>query len=160
MFSSVRKKLNLERNNPIELSFSTTIISDNHYYYYKTIEDAGFYDGVRAYVFISTYGGGYMVESFSSCDECLSKYSCQFTTSKLCNPVYIQKLIERKNNAYLILCRYYKFSDEVIRAIENNSESNAVRLADILHRIYHKDPSITLANVGAIVYIATKCTIM
>ena len=118
----------------------------------KTLKDVGIYHGTYLCLVVRTIGGGgYMVESFSSCDECLSEHSCQFTRLEQCAPDAISELIKKREDAYLILCQKFNFSTEVIRAIEDNSESNAVRLADVLHRIYHKDPSIMPEQIDGIV---------
>ena len=158
LFSCIRQKINIQSHHIRLMSHGVSISEDD---YYKTLEDLEICHWSQVHILVRYQGGsGYKLESFSSCDECLSKYSCQFTTSKLCNTVDIQKLIDKNNNAYLILCQKFNFSNQVIRAIEDNSESNGVRLADVLHHIYHKDPSITWEQINMTVALTTACTIM
>ena len=151
LFSCIRK-LNIQGKAPITLMRGTKRIYENDTLSCETLKDLGIGNATVLHSIERTVGGGgYIVDSFSSCDECLLKYSCQFTRSKQCTPDAISKLIEKRENAYLILCQKFNISNEVIRAIEDNTESNAVRLADVLHHIYHKDPSITLQQVNGIV---------
>ena len=44
--------------------------------------------------------------------------------------------------------------------IEDNNEAKDIRLADVLHRIYHKNPSITLQRINQLLQSLTACICM
>lgn len=99
-----------------------------------------------------TYGGGQT--EVSVCDDCshMSKRSCtKFRCHELYSPDAICDLAKKREDAYLILCQKFNFSNQVIRCIEEYNESNSVRLGDALHHLYHKDHSITWEQVNKIV---------
>ena len=94
-------------------------------------------------------GGGNPSCLYIYFDDCLLKGRCPF--HDLFNWVDIYELSEKQENAYILLYRKFNFSDEVVRAIKDNNEAKDIRLGDVLHRIYHKDPSITWQRINGII---------
>ena len=161
LFSCLHEKFGNWMEFSVVVCGTTREVREDHTTNCKTLKDVGIHDGTHVILFMRITGGsGYKVDSFSRCDDCLSENSCQFTRLEQCEPDAISNLTKKREDAYLVLCQKFNFSNEVIRAIEDNTESNGVRLADVLHRIYHKDPSITLEQVNKIVSQNTGCTVM
>ena len=105
-----------------------------------TLEDYDIKENSVLHVIQPLPGGG-APDLYSYFDDCLLKQRCPF--HDLFNWFDIYELSQKQENAYKLLCRKFNLSDEVIRIIEDNNEAKHVRLADVIHWIYHKDPSIT-----------------
>ena len=107
----------------------------------NTLEDYNIEDFTLLHVVVRTRGGGSATHLYSYFDDCVMRLQCPF--HEVFEWYDIFKLSQEQENAYNILCCKFNLSNEVIRAIEDNHEEKDVRLGDVLHRIYHKDPSIT-----------------
>ena len=84
---------------------------------------------------------------YSRCEDCGMDY-CPF--EDLVNEWSMHEF-SNKPNAYLILCQGFGLSSDVIKIIEDNHESNGIRLDDVLHRICHKNPNITREEIIEII---------
>ena len=124
-----------------------------------TLEDHKIDDFTPLYVVVRFAGGSDPTDLYSYFDDCLLKGQCPF--HDLFSWVDIYELSQKQKNAYNLLCRKFNFSHKVIRDIEDNNEEKHIRLADVLHRIYHKDPSITWQRINEIINPnAYNCTCM
>ena len=112
------------------------------------------------HIVVRVPGGGRPTDLYSYFDECVMKSQCPF--HELFKQGDINVLSQEQENAYKLLCHKFNLSNEIIRAIKDNHEENAIRLADVLHRIYHKDPSITWQRITEMVSSsnAHNCTCM
>ena len=117
-----------------------------------TLKDHGLYDNVKVFALIRLAGGGGPL--YSPCADCLMKHLCPFHELFPWNN-YISEL-NIKQYSYKILCYKFNFSDEDIRAIEDSNEDNYIRLGDVMHRIYHKDPKITKQKIIEIIRDANQ----
>ena len=83
---------------------------------------------------------------YSHCEDCGMEDECPFKhTWDIC------KLSKTHGNAYLILCQRFNLPNDIINIIEDNSESNRIRLGDAIHRICHKNPNLTREEVIEII---------
>ena len=124
-----------------------------------TLEDYKIEDFTQLIVVVRIFGGGDSISFYSYFDDCLMKSQCHFHVLFRWGDIY--KLSQEQENAYNILCRKFNLSNEVIRAIEDNHEEKHIRLADVLHRIYHKDPSITWQRITEIISSSNdNCSIL
>ena len=83
---------------------------------------------------------------YSHCEECGMEDECPFKhTWDIC------ELSKTHGNAYLILCQAFSLPSDVIKIIEDNNESNGIRLGDAIHRICHKNPNLTREEVIKII---------
>ena len=125
----------------------------------RTLEDYKIEDLTQVNLVIRNPGGGAPTELYSYFDDCLLKGRCPFHRLFRWGDIY--ELSQKQENAYNLLCRKFNLSDEVIRGIEDNNEEKHIRLADVLHWIYHKDPSITWQRINEIINPnAYNCTCM
>ena len=92
--------------------------------------------------------GGPIKELYSNCKECPGWYQCPFRY--LLHEWNVYELLEKQENAYLILCQRFKFPNDVVKAIEGNEDKD-IRLGDALHHIYHKNPNMTQEEVFEII---------
>ena len=116
-----------------------------------TLQDAGLYDNACVFVTISTPGGGRFASLLSECSSCPSPINCDFddphTTNMLCNKDILVKLVDEMIDVYKEFGRLFGFEHEM-DIIEKNSDSNYVRLTDVLHRQYHvKQQSLTWEDI-------------
>ena len=112
------------------------------------------------HIVVRVPGGGAPTGLYSYFDECVMKSQCPF--HELFKQDDIYEFSQKQENAYKLLCHKFNLSNEIIRAIKDNHEENAIRLGDALHRIYHKDPSITWQRITEMVSSsnAHNCTCM
>ena len=116
--------------------------------YMRTIEECGIKNCSTIHVTLTHCLGGPIEELYSNCEECPGWYQCPFRD--LLHEWNVYELVEKQENAYLILCQRFKFPNDVVKAIEGN-EGKDVRLGDTLHHIYHKNPNITQEEVFEII---------
>ena len=112
----------------------------------ETLKDYGIENNSSLYVGQYVIGGGGAPLLYTYIDDCLLKHECPFHDLFKWDDIY--ELSQKQENAYKLLCCKFNLSDEVIRAIEDNNEAKDIRLADVLHRIYHKDRTITLQRIN------------
>ena len=125
----------------------------------NTLEDHKIEDFTKLYVVVRFSGGGAPTHLYSYFDDCVMGFRCPFHEVFGWDDIY--ELSQEQRNAYNILCRKFNFSGEVIRAIEDNHEEKHIRLGDVLHRIYHKDPSITWPRITEIISSSNNnCSIL
>ena len=84
----------------------------------------------------------------SHCEDCWMN-RCPF--DHLLSTWNLHELSKTHKNAYLILCKAFSLPSNIIKIIEDNCESNAIRLGDVLHRICHKNPNLTREEVIEII---------
>ena len=85
------------------------------------------------------------------------KGGCPFNNFDL-PTMKLRQISEQQGDAYIILCQHFNISNEDIRAIEDNTEENHVRLGDVLHRIYHsKNLILTQEEIIIIIDSSKKC---
>ena len=119
---------------------------------HKTVEDYDIHDHSSIIITQRVEGGADFVNLLSHVSGCSGE--CLFLKGfhELSNKYYTEDITKEKKDAYEILYKKYNFSDEDIRAIIDNSESIYVRLCDVLHRLVHKDPSITWKKVNETIF--------
>ena len=126
----------------------------------ETLEYYKIKDFTQVYVISRIRGGGDPTNLYSYFDDCSMKHRCPFHELFSWKDIY--EFSQKQENAYNLLCRKFNLSNEVIRAIKDNNEQKHIRLGDVLHRIYHKDPSITWLRITEMVSSsnAYNCTCM
>lgn len=117
----------------------------------QTLEYEGLYDHASVFLIRRTAGGGKFVSLLSECSNCPSANDCDFdkpeSFNMLCNQKILKKLAEEMMDIHKEFGRLFGFEHEM-ETIEKNSESNKVRLADVLHRQYHvKQRNLTWAYI-------------
>ena len=115
-----------------------------HYDSNETFEDYDIKHNSLLHVVQRVIGGG-TPDLYTYFDDCLLKHQCPFHGLFRWSDIF--KLSQKQENAYNLLCRKFNLPDEVIRGIEDTNEAKGVRLVDVLHWIYHKDPSITWQRI-------------
>ena len=90
-------------------------------------------------------GVSFLYSNYGDCgmDDCPYK--------KVIQEWNIHELSQIHGNAYLILCQRFSLPRDIIKIIEDNHESNSIRLGDVLHRICHKIPNLTREEVVEII---------
>ena len=82
---------------------------------------------------------------YSKCEDCGMNDYCPFKDKV--HKWNMFKLSKTHGNAYLILCQRFSLPSDVIKIIEDNHESNNIRLDDAIHHICHKNPNLTREQV-------------
>ena len=86
---------------------------------------------------------------YSPCEDCGMDDDCLFKS--LVDKWNLRELSQKHGNAYLILCQKFGLPIDVIKAVEDNHKEGHIRLGDVLHHIYHKNPNLTREEVVEII---------
>lgn len=131
----------------LRVSFAGNILDQ----YDQTLEDVDLYDHATILLLRSQTGGGKFVSLLSKCSNCPSANDCDFdnpeSSNMLCNQKILKKLAEEMMDIYEEFGRLFGFEHEM-ETIRKNSESDNVRLTDVLHRQYHvKQQNLTWTDI-------------
>jgi len=123
------------------------------YDYPDTIEDYGFFDGCQCFILLQLRGGGKFVSYLSKIPGCPNDVSdCDFdnpnNSNELCNISALMELGNTTEDAWLLFCNLFGL-DSYQNVIIANSDSSSIRLVDVIHRLYHRNPNITWDKIQA-----------
>jgi len=86
-------------------------------------------------------GSGYD-SLLSEFDCCPYPAQCQIAKKVNDNPI-IKEMVSVRDNSWEVIIKVLNFSDKMKKEIEDNSEDDHIRCADIVHRMYHHDSNLT-----------------
>ena len=90
-----------------------------------------------------TMGGSNFCDLVSECPGCPGISSCDI----LIRCMEISYIYNASNDAWSALCDIFNIKRNVIKIIRENSDSPAVRCADVVHRLFHADHTLTWNNI-------------
>ena len=98
-------------------------------------------------------GGGTLV---SSCDGCPNDTGDDYgfvcgPCNNLTDDLIIDEIVDKREDAWIILCKVFKISANVRSKIEDNHEDNTVRCIDVMHHLYHSNTALTWDDVRTMV---------
>ncbi|XP_065886314.1 uncharacterized protein [Dysidea avara] len=88
---------------------------------------------------------------FSNCPACPNADGDQCELCEPCNNLtkktIIQGIVTEIKDAWLIFSEAYQLTSDVRNKIEENSSDLSIRCIDVMHHLYHNDPSLSWENV-------------
>ena len=121
-----------------KLKYGELYLEDEHtldYYNIKTNSIINLCEVIR--------GGSEFFQLVSKCPGCSGVGSCDLLMR--CGEIFYIK--DAAEDAWSALCNTFNIKGSVIKMIKENSDSPAVRCADVVHRLLHADHSITWNNI-------------
>ena len=114
-------------------------LHDKHTLYYYNIKPDS-----TIHMVIRYQGGGDPSHQLSECLGCPGISDCEML--KMCWEISCI-LIKTSEDAWSELCDTFNVKRNVMKIITENSESAAIRCADVVHHVFHVDPTLTWDNI-------------
>lgn len=119
----------------------------------RTVEEMGLNQNAFIHFVYRSKGGGYFLGLLSKTSSCPDPRTCDFedhgraNLSELCNLQVVKNITYCKEDAWLFFCGLFGMGsyEDVIR---ENSESEYVRFADVVHRMYHENRFLTWDEIA------------
>ena len=84
---------------------------------------------------------------YTAAADCANPEQCPFYEHELYNQFLWYEVAELREDAYNVVCEAFELMLEIKETIEDFTASPTLRLGDALHRLYHKEPSMTWETV-------------
>ena len=104
---------------------------------------------VTNFTCIKMHGQSKRINLVSKCHSCPNVHESGNKACESCNDLtngrIVDEIVTRRSDAWLVVCEVFNnyFSDDIKKMIEENSSSSSVRLIDVMHHLYHSDPTLT-----------------
>ena len=90
-------------------------------------------------------GGGSAFNFVSNCPVCPGKSLCEVL--KYCVDNMSSSVDYANEDTWIGLCKSFNISNSVKRIIMENTESDSIRCADVIHRLCHTNPTLTWSTI-------------
>lgn len=101
-------------------------------------------EGAQIMVIKRLPGGSGTYDLVSNCLKCPGKMHCKIYSDHNWIKGFVHNADE---GTWVALCDTFGISKSVMEIIKDNSVSPAVRCADVIHRLYHEDPTISWSTI-------------
>jgi len=126
-------KLDIPTHNQGLIYGNTLLVDDGS----RTLNDYGIKCDSTIYLVVRVPGGGFVDDLLSHCVGCPGEH-CEVLRIGNWNNAFIKNASE---DVYIALCDVFNISSEVKLVIEDNNAATSIRCLDVIHHLYHVDPS-------------------